>query len=90
MARAKIEIDVYSIDRDTANAAAQGIATIIGDRPEAWTISIKSPNSASSWRVNVVGRSKDQPRIWELDFGPGDQTVEGVVQQFRLDFGPYL
>jgi hypothetical protein len=90
MPLATITTDVYPIDKAEVRAAAEGLRDVIGDRPEAWSISISSPEGAMYWLVDVSGGWRGQPLRWVLSFwGPEDQTARQVIDVFRLSLRPY-
>ena len=77
--------DVYG-QRARAQEAADGIATIIGDRAEPWTVEIREQAEVAGWQVRVEGEG----HRWNLLFHGDDETPETVIRQFRLNLRPYL
>ena len=82
----KIELpDVYD-QRVLAQAAADGIANLIGDQPSAWQVSLSEAADASGWLVRVNGPDN----AWSVVFDGEDQNTKTIVDQFRLNLQPYL
>ena len=85
-------VNVFPVDREQAEAAAQQLRDLIGNRPDPWVVSIFTPENLAGapWIVEVSGMWRGQPLLWRLLFaGPDQQTAAAVIGQFRLNLQPY-